>query len=68
MILYTVTGTPYIVVIVAFTTVEREENDPHTFFSHEESSQRPPDDVKFKEIIPLFLSLIMKPEDFLFIQ
>ena len=47
--LYTVAGTPYTVVVVAFTSAGRgEENDPHTFFSHEEPPQRPPEDVEFE--------------------
>ena len=49
MILYTVPGNPYTVVVVAFTSAGRgEENDPHTFFSHEEPPQRPPDNVTFE--------------------
>ena len=49
MLLYTVAGTPYTVIVVAFTNAGRgEENDPYTFFSHEEPPERPPDDVEFE--------------------
>ena len=47
MLLYTVGGTPYTVIVVAFTSAGRgEENNPHVFFSQEEPPQRPPDDIE----------------------
>ena len=39
-------GTPYTVIVVAFTSAGRgEENNPYTFFSHEEPPQRAPENV-----------------------
>ena len=47
VMLYAAAGTPYTVVVVAFTSAGRgEENDPNTFFSHEEPPERPPDDIE----------------------
>ena len=61
--IFTDPGTPYTVVVVAFTSAGRgEENDPYTFFSHEEPPQRAPENITYN-ITDTTISITWEPLD-----